>query len=160
MLLLAGAQWSTNFAVFGRPFDSNTVYTYHKFWAHPTRDSVQSYLNFGNRWNVPVLIGETGELSDAWNVSFRELNEKFGIGWCFWTYKNLDSATTVISIQKPDGWNLIAAAGSAEVGTLNPDSLPPREQAQAILDAYLEAARFGNGRVNGGYLASLGLAAP
>jgi endoglucanase len=160
VLLLAGAQWSTNFAVFGRPFDSNTVYTYHKFWAHPTRDSVQSYLNFGNRWNVPVLIGETGELSDAWNVSFRELNEKFGIGWCFWTYKNLDSATTVISIQKPDGWNLIAAAGSAEVGTLNPDSLPPREQAQAILDAYLEAARFGNGRVNGGYLASLGLAAP
>ena len=53
-----------------------------------------------------------------------------------------------------------AAAGSAEVGTLSPESLPPREQAQAILDAYLEAAKFSNGRVNSGYLASLGLAAP
>ena len=39
-------------------------------------------------------------------------------------------------------------------------SLPPREQAQAILDAYLEAAKFSNDRVNTGYLSSLGLAAP
>ena len=101
VLLLAGAQWSTNFAVFGRPFDDNTVYTYHKFWAHPTRDSVQSYLNFGNHWNVPVLIGETGELSDAWNVSFRELNEKFGIGWCSGPTRISNSDTTVVSIQNP-----------------------------------------------------------
>jgi hypothetical protein len=46
------------------------------------------------------------------------------------------------------------------VGTLSPESLLSREQAQAILDAYLEAAKFSNGRVNGGYLASLGLVAP
>ena len=160
VLFLAGAQWSTNFAVFGRPFDANVVYTYHKFWAHLTRDSVQSYVNFGNRWNVPLLIGETGEYSDAWNVSFRELNERFGIGWCFWTYKNLDSDTTVVSIRKPEGWDLIAAAGSVEPGTLDSGSLPSRDRAQAILDAYLEAAKFGNGHVNTGYLASLGLVAP
>ena len=42
VVLLGGAQWSTNFAVFGRPFDGNAVYTYHKFWANPTRDAVQS----------------------------------------------------------------------------------------------------------------------
>ena len=34
------------------------------------------------------------------------------------------------------------------------------DQAQAILDTYLEAAKFSNGRVNSGYLTSLGLAAP
>jgi endoglucanase len=33
VVLLAGAQWSTSFAVFDRPFDGNAVYTYHKFWA-------------------------------------------------------------------------------------------------------------------------------
>ena len=90
-MLLAGAQWSTSFAVFGRPFDANAVYTYHKFWANPTRDALQSYLNFSNRWNVPLLIGETGELTDNWNDRFRRLHERFGIGWCFWPYKNLDS---------------------------------------------------------------------
>jgi len=30
----------------------------------------------------------------------------------------------------------------------------------AILNAYLEAARFGNGRINDSYLNSLGLVAP
>jgi endoglucanase len=160
VVLLAGAQWSTNFAVFDRPFDGNAVYTYHKFWANPTRDAVQNYLNFSKRWNVPLLIGETGELTDDWNEKFRRLNEEFGIGWCFWPYKSLDSLTAAMSIQKPAGWDLIAAAGSVDASALTPGTLPPREQAQAILDAYLEAARFKNVRVNTGYFESLGLAAP
>jgi endoglucanase len=160
LVLLAGAQWSTNFAVFGRPFDADVVYTYHKFWAKPTRDSLQSYLNFSNRWKVPLLIGETGEFNDNWNAQFRHLHEQFGIGWVFWPYKNLDSDTSVVSIQKPAGWELIANAGNANSRILDPSALPPREQAQAILNAYLEAARFGNVRINGNYLNSLGLVAP
>jgi len=155
LVFLAGAQWSTNFAMFGRPFDGNAVYTYHKFWARPARDAVQDYLDFGNRWNVPLLIGETGENTDDWNRKFRRLNEQFGIGWCFWSYKNLDIDPAVVSIQKPAGWDLIAKAGSAGA-----DPLPPRAQAQTILDAYLQAARFSNVRVNTGYLNSLGLVAP
>ncbi len=158
-VILAGAQWSTSFAPFSRPFDENAIYTYHKFWATPTRDAVQSYLDFSNRWNVPLLIGETGEASYAWNEKFRLLNEKFGIGWCFWPYKNLDSQTSVVSIQEPAGWNLIARAGSTS-GPRALDSSLTREQALTILNAYLEAARFANVRVNKGYLASLGLAAP
>jgi endoglucanase len=84
-------------------------------WANPTRDSLQSYLDFSNRWNVPLLIGETGELTNAWNEKFRLLHERFGIGWCFWPYKNLDSDSAVVSIAKPAGWDLIASVGSADV---------------------------------------------
>ena len=51
--------------MFGRPFDSNAVYEYHKFWANPTRDALQDYLDFSNRWNVPVMIGETGEYTNS-----------------------------------------------------------------------------------------------
>ncbi len=160
LVLLAGAQWSTNFAVFDRPFDANAVYTYHKFWANPTRDSLQSYLNFSNRWNVPLLIGETGELTNVWNEKFRQLHERFGIGWCFWPYKNLESDSTVVSIQKPAGWDLIANVGSSDMHAPEATSFPFRQQAQAILDAYLEAARLRNGRINAGYLTSLGLMAP
>ncbi len=160
VVLLAGAQWSISFAAFSRPFDANTVYTYHKFWARPTRDAVQSYLDFSNRWKVPLLIGETGEYNDEWNQTFRELNERFGIGWCFWPYKSLDTDTAVVSIPKPEGWDLIAEVGSRDITALNATPLPPRAQAKAILDAYLEAAKFKNDRVNGGYLKSLGLAAP
>jgi endoglucanase len=155
VVMLAGAQWSLNFAVFDRPFDSNVLYTYHMFWADPTRAALQRYVDFSNRWNVPVLIGETGEFNDEWNDKFRRLNERLGIGWCFWTYKNLETGSSVVSIVKPAGWDLIAGAGSSETGVL-----PTRDQAAAILQAYLEAATFRNVRVNAGYIASLGLAAP
>jgi endoglucanase len=155
IVLLAGAQWSTNFSVFGRPFDSNAVYEYHKFWANPTRDALQDYLDFSNRWNVPVMIGETGEYTNVWNEKFRRLHERFNIGWCFWTYKNLDTNTSVVSIEKPQGWDRVAEVGSADSA-----AMPSREQAQTILDAYLEAAKLKNGRVNGGYLKSLGLVVP
>ncbi len=115
VVLLAGGQWSTSFAMFDRPFDGNAVYTYHKFWAAPTRDSLQSYLNFSKRWNVPILIGETGEMNDQWNAQFRALHERFGIGWVFWPYKSLDSTTSVVSIVKPAGWDLVAEVGSHDI---------------------------------------------
>jgi endoglucanase len=154
-VLLGGAQWNTSFAVFGQPFDGNAIYTYHKFWVNPSRDGLQEYINFSQRWNVPVLIGETGEYNNRWNDQFRKLNEKFGFGWIFWPYKNLDSELSVVSVHKPDGWDLIAGADSA------PSAVSPaRQQAQAVLDAYLDAARFKNVRVNTDYLNSLGLVAP
>lgn len=154
VVFLAGGQWSSNFAMFGRPFDANAVYTYHQFWADPTRKSIQRFLNFSNRWQVPLLIGETGEATDDWNEKYRALHEAFGIGWSFWAYKNLDSNSTVVSIGKPAGWELISNLAAGEKSAL------PREQAQAILDAYLDGARLRNGRINRSYLASLGLAAP
>jgi hypothetical protein len=61
----------------------------------------------------------------------------------------------VVSIEKPEGWDRVAEVGSSE-----PGAMPSREQAQTILDAYLEAAKLKNGHVNGGYLKSLGLVVP
>ncbi len=90
VVMLAGGQWSSSFAMFERPFDSNVVYTYHQFWADPTRKSIQRFVDFSNRWQVPLLIGETGEATDDWNDKYRRLHERFGIGWSFWAYKNLD----------------------------------------------------------------------
>jgi endoglucanase len=154
-VLLGGAQWNTNFAVFDKPFDDNVIYTYHKFWVNPSRDGLQEYLDFSNRWHVPILIGETGEFNNGWNDKFRRLNESFGFGWIFWPYKNLDSDLSVVTIEKPSGWDLIAGAGSSSNG-----DLPARPQAQAVLDAYLEAAKFKNVHPNVAYINSLGLKAP
>jgi len=159
VVMLAGGQWSSSFAMFSRPFDSNVVYTYHQFWADPTRKSIQRFIDFGNRWQVPLLIGETGEASDDWNDKYRRLHERFGIGWSFWAYKNMDSRSTVVSVTKPEGWDLI---GNISVADIKPgwQSPVPRERAQAMLDQYLENIRLKNGRINAGYLESLGLRAP
>ncbi|TSJ61075.1 glycoside hydrolase family 5 protein [Starkeya sp. 3C] len=159
-LILAAAQWSTNFGVFGPPFAENLGYTYHKFWASPERREVQDYVNFANRWGAPLFLGETGELTDDWNEKYRTMNERFGIGWSFWTYKNLDSRSTVSSITKPAGWDEIARFGSVPRSAWETMVKPPRDQVVATLRAYVENARFANTTVNRGYVASLGLKVP
>ena len=35
VVILGGAQWDTNFAVFGPPFDKNVMYNLHKYWMSP-----------------------------------------------------------------------------------------------------------------------------
>ncbi|HUO00403.1 MAG TPA: cellulase family glycosylhydrolase [Bradyrhizobium sp.] len=155
VVVLGGTQWETSFAAFGRPFDRNAAYTYHKFWFEPNRAAVQEYVNFSNRWKVPVILGETGEYNDDFNVKIRKLQEQFGMGWIFWTYKNLGSTLSVVTIRKPPGWDLIAKAVTADDA-----SLPSREEARSILDAYLDAAKFKNVQINAGYLHSLGMVVP
>jgi hypothetical protein len=160
VIILAGAQWSTSFAMLGPPIADNLAYTYHKFWASTERDGVQEYVNFMAVHDVPVFVGETGELTDEWNERFRKLNERFGIGWSFWPYKYMDSGSTVISVSRPEGWEAIAAASALPPSAWTDAALPTPEVARAALDAYLEAILLQNGHVNAGYLRSLGLRVP
>ncbi|HTZ72103.1 MAG TPA: cellulase family glycosylhydrolase [Acetobacteraceae bacterium] len=153
---LEAAQWATNISVFGPPFAANVAYSYHKFWAHPGRDSVQDYLDYAARYDVPIVLGESGEMTDGWNAAFRSLNERFGIGWCFWPYKEPDSTSVSVSIPLPAGWDEIAAVGSAA----SLDRAPAVPGAKAITDAFLVNLRFAHDRVNRSYLASLGLGTP
>ncbi|HYX04319.1 MAG TPA: cellulase family glycosylhydrolase [Reyranella sp.] len=152
IVFLAGGQWSSSFDMLGTPFADNLAYTYHLFWASTRRDSIQRHLNFSNRYDVPMFLGETGELTDEWNERFRKLNEEHGIGWAFWTYKNLDTPSTVVSIAKPEGWDQIVAYADGRTSEKPSDAVIDRAIAQ-----YLEAMRFKNGEIRWSYLASLGL---
>lgn len=152
IVILAGGQWSSSFAMLGRPFARNLAYTYHSFWASTQRDSIQRHLNFANLYNVPLFLGETGELNDEWNEEFRRLHEAHGIGWSFWTYKNLDTQSTIVSIPRPDGWSeIVAYADGAR------KQRPPQELVDRAVGQYLDGIRFRNGTVRWSYLASLGL---
>ncbi len=150
--ILAAGQWSSSFDMFGPPFAPNLAYTYHSFWASTKRDSIQRHLNFSNRYNVPLFLGETGELTDEWNAEFRKLHEEHGIGWSFWTYKNLDTSSTVVSIKRPEHWDDIAAYADGRTDVKPPDAMIERAMAQ-----YLEGVRLPNADVRWSYLASLGL---
>src|SRR5207249_8671092 len=66
MIFLGGAQWDTNFKVFGAPFDRKLVYTFHKYWMTVNQGAIQEYLNFRDKYNVPVWMGESGENTDEW----------------------------------------------------------------------------------------------
>jgi len=152
VVFLAAGQWSSSFDMFGPPFAPNLAYTYHSFWASTQRDAIQRHLNFSNRYDVPLFLGETGELTDEWNAEFRKLHEEHGIGWSFWTYKNLDTPSTVVSTPRPDGWDQIVAFADGRTPTKPPDALIEKAMAQ-----YLDGLRLPNATVRWSYLASLGL---
>jgi endoglucanase len=107
ILILGGAQWDNNFAVFGQPFDKNTIYTFHRYHAPAEQATVQPYIDFREKYQVPIWLGESGENSDEWIAQFVSVLEKNDIGWAFWPYKKMQAPTSVVSFPAPDGWDRI-----------------------------------------------------
>ncbi len=107
ILIFGGAQWDTNFSVFGPPFDKNAVYTFHRYHAPAEQATVQRYVDFRVQNNVPIWLGESGENADEWIAKFVEVLEKNDIGWAFWPYKKMQATTSVVSFPAPEGWGAI-----------------------------------------------------
>ena len=158
VIFLGGAQWDGNFKVFGPPFDSNVVYTFHKYWFQVNEDAIKEYLAFREKYNVPVWLGESGENTDEWIDSFRRLLEAHDVGWCFWPYKKLNATSCITSINPPADWNVIVGFADGPRTTFEEvrKRRPPIAEARKVLGEYLEQVKFPNCRVNQGYLKGLG----
>ncbi len=159
IIFLGGARWDTNFKVFGPPFDDKLAYTFHKYWMDVNQGAIQEYLDFRDKYNVPVWMGESGENTDEWIASFRTLLEQNNIGWCFWPYKKLVATSCVASINPPAEWEAIIAFANGPRTTFEEvrKNRPPKEKAQKALSDYLDRIKFANCRINQGYLKELGL---
>jgi endoglucanase len=163
-LILEAAVWDSDFSVFGPPFDSNVLYSIHKYWMKPDQSSIQEYLDFRAKYNVPLWVGESGENTDQWISEFRGLLEKNDIGWCFWPYKKMDASSAPVSIARPPYWSEIIAFAKQPTGTGNAEkriaARPPQEHIDQAFKGLLENISFAKTRVNAGYLKALGLKVP
>jgi len=160
LLFLGGAQWDSNFKVFGAPFDSKLVYTFHKYWTPPTQDVIQEYIDFSNKYNVPLYCGETGENTNGWVDSFRVVLEKNDIGWHYWPYKKLDNERGFMTFNRPAGFDsIIAYTKKARSGYNEIRKAAPENRVLILksLDDFLEACLFKNCKPNKGYIQALGL---
>jgi endoglucanase len=159
IVFLGGARWNTNFKVFGVPFDKKLAYTFHKYWMDVNQSAIQEYVDFSNKHNVPVWMGESGENTDEWISSFRTLLESNNIGWCFWPYKKLDATSCVVSINRPADWDTIVAFANHPRTTFEEvrKNRPATEKIRKALRDYLDGIRFRNCRINDGYLNALGV---
>lgn len=159
IIFLGGAQWDSNFKIFGQPFDDKLVYTFHKYWTETTQAVIQEYVDFGNKYNVPIWMGESGENTDAWITSFRKLLDANDIGWCFWPYKKLDSTSSIVSITQPENWSAISDFADMQKTTFEKvrKRRPTKEIITRALNDYLENIRLKNCKPNEGYLKALGL---
>jgi endoglucanase len=163
ILFLGGAQWDSNFKVFGPPFDPKLVYTFHKYWTDPVQTVIQDYIDFRNKYNVPIYCGETGENNNAWIKEFRELLEKNDIGWHFWPYKKMDNTSGIITFDKPAGYDkLIDYTESArnDFEAIRKAAPENREAVKKALYDFINNGKFENCKPNKGYIEALGFKVP
>lgn len=158
IVFLGGAQWNNNFKVFGPPFDSKSVYTFHKYWMEVNQQAIQEYLDFRDKYNVPLWMGESGENTDEWVADYRTILEKHEIGWCFWPYKKVDATSSVVSINPPSDWDAIVTFADQPRTTFEEvrKNRPAKEKIKNALAGYLENIKVKNTRINQGYLKALG----
>ena len=163
-VIFGGAQWDSNFQIFGPPFDRNAIYTFHKYWTAATQDVIQPYLDFRERYQVPIWMGESGENQDSWIAAFRALLENHEIGWTFWPYKKMDATSSPVSFDRPVFWDEIiryaALPGGAGAAEEKLKKRPTIQHSREALAALREKIRLENCRTNAGYLKALGLRAP
>jgi len=161
ILFFGGAQWDTNFAVFGAPFDSNAAYTFHKYWMVPDESVISAYLDFRERYDVPIWMGESGENTDEWIAQFVKVLEKNNIGWAFWPYKKMEKSSAVVSILPPADSAQIVEFAKLPRGTAHAEerlkSRPDSETVSRAFAELLENVPLQKCRVNPGYLKALGM---
>ena len=161
ILFLGGAQWDSNFSVFGKPFDPNVAYTFHKYWTAPDESVIRQYLDFRDQYGVPIWMGESGENTDEWIAQFVSTLEKNNIGWAFWPYKKMEKPSAVVSIIPPADLHEIVEFAKLPRGTAQVEERlkvrPEQETINRAFAAFLESVRLQNCRVNQGYIKALGL---
>ncbi|HKB90655.1 MAG TPA: cellulase family glycosylhydrolase, partial [Opitutaceae bacterium] len=117
IIFLTGANWDSDFKILSPPFAKNVAYTFHKYWMPPTEASIREYLDFRERYNVPIWIGETGENKDEWIADFRKLLDDQHVGWTFWPFKKMESTAGFLHFDRPVHWDEIVAFAKLPQGT-------------------------------------------
>jgi len=159
IVILGGAQWDSNFKPFGAPFDSKLIYQFHKYWTEPTKAVIQDYIDFRDKYNVPIYCGETGENKDEWVGAFKKVLEDNNIGWHYWPYKKMENLSGFVTFDKPANYDKVieyAAKPRSTFEEIRKATPASREEIKKALYDFINNSRFENCRVNKGYVGALG----
>lgn len=162
LMILGGAQWDSKLMMLGKPFDGKTIYTFHKYYTPPKQEAIQEYLDYREKYNVPIYCGESGENKDEWVAEFRMLLDKNNIGWHYWPYKKMDNASGIMSFNPPADYDKFIAytekprESFADVRKAAP-TREDREKIKQAIFAVLDNCKFQNCLPNNGYIEALGL---
>ncbi len=160
IILLGGAQWNSNFSMFDeKAIDSNMLYTCHRYWCDTLQSNLQDFIDFRNKVNLPLYMGETGENTDEWVGGFRRLMERNNMGWHFWPYKKLEKTSCMVHIKKPANWDLIVEYTQKPRNNFNEirAAKPDQELVKKAMLELLENIKFAHCIKNQGYIKALGM---
>ncbi len=156
-IFLNGSNWSGNFDVFEEIIDDNVVYEFHKYWFEVNQGAIQQYLDFRDKHQVPIYIGETGENTDEWVNDFRILLDKHEISWAFWPYKKMNNLAGIMNFKEPEYYHLITKYADSDRSSFAKmrENRPDILKIQKALNDYLENSLYKNNFPNKGYVKAL-----
>ncbi|MEH6406328.1 MAG: cellulase family glycosylhydrolase [Leeuwenhoekiella sp.] len=91
IIIIEGNGWGNNYNGVLPPWDDNMVLSFHKYWNYNDTASIQNFLDFRKKYQIPIWLGESGENSNVWFADAIKLMETNNIGWCWWPLKKLGS---------------------------------------------------------------------
>ncbi|MBT2730768.1 glycoside hydrolase family 5 protein [Bacillus sp. ISL-75] len=108
LIIIEGVHWATDFSIFDsvevEKLDDNVMLQFHKYWSPPDQESLQYFLDYSEKLNLPLFMGEGGENNLMWYSAIFPLYDRLNISWSFWTYKKMDCTNSPVSFAKPSGW--------------------------------------------------------
>jgi endoglucanase len=109
MIILEGVHWDTDFSIFDPMeqgiFDDNLMFQFHKYWNNPDVESIQKFIDYGKRFNIPLFMGEGGENNLDWYIGAFTMLRRANISYSFWSYKKMSNQNSPITFDKPKRWD-------------------------------------------------------
>ena len=117
---------------YDRLYDPNMIIHFHRYACPPDEAALRPFLEAGERLNVPVWLGETGENTLAWIGAIVPLALSQGISVTLWPWKKMGGTNSPLAIRRPEGWDRLEEylAGGPQ---------PSPREAQEILDRFLDS---------------------
>ena len=152
IILLGGAQFTDS------KFDDKIMYTCHRYGGDPTKEAIQSIIDFRDKVNLPMYMGEIGHNTDEWQAAFCQTMRDNNIGYTFWPYKKMDGSSFV-GITPPENWANIVYFSEAPRASYKEvrDARPDQAMARKAMMDFIEACKLKNCVVQEGYIKSLGM---
>lgn len=142
IIFIEGNQFANDYTGLTPPWDSNMVYSFHKYWNPTTVETIQKYLDMRDKYNVPFWMGESGENNNEWFRAAVDLFETHNIGWSWWTIKKIGSESSLMTINKPAGYQNIIDYWTGKT------SKPDVEEAKKTLMELAENVKYENCKIN------------
>ncbi|MBD5355749.1 MAG: glycoside hydrolase family 5 protein [Bacteroides sp.] len=162
VILIGAPQWNSNFEPLkDTDYDPQLMFTCHRYGGDPTPEAIKSYIDFRDKSNRPMYMGEIGHNTDEWQASFVKTMKDNNIGYTFWPYKKRENSC-MVGIQMPEEWEEVVkfAEGPHHTFAEVRDAKPDRAKAQVALDKFIEQCQFKNCVPQETYITSMGLNVP
>ena len=149
IIFIEGNQFANDYTGLTPPWDTNMVYSFHKYWNPTTVETIQKYLDMRENYNVPFWMGESGENTNEWFRSAVNLFETNNIGWSWWTIKKIGSESSLMTISRPAGYQKVIDYWAGK------GRKPSVAEANAIFMELAENVKIEKCKVNYGVLEAL-----